>query len=362
VEGGVAGTVDVMTRHPLDFKEPLAFEASIQAVHATLAGKTDPQFSALVNWKNDASTFGVMLQGFSEKRSLRRDGQELLQWTQVSPTSPVATAHPDLANVWYPRLIGSSLFEQERERKGGLATVQFKPSRDFSAEATFFSSKLTASNYNRNFMTDMLGSGLISGGVSPDAYTVHNGTLTSASFANHGTTAARCATVSSMTSSVKAPTPSPTSWTWPSSTASTTTSVIRGQAGKTRGTGATPSQGVYEGDINNTGMSYQLNGLGNPATVKFLGGDQATFTGTILDWVFGLSPATTSDEETYAQIDAEYRVDLGPMNVIKFGLRGTDHDRSNFTVAQGPNWANTEPGTANTNPSLERYHLPRRLR
>ncbi|UUZ50134.1 hypothetical protein LP420_09105 [Massilia sp. B-10] len=67
--------------------------------------------------------------------------------------------------------------------------------------------------------------------------------------------------------------------------------------------------------------------------------------------MFGLSPATTSDEETYAQIDAEYRVDMGPMNVIKFGLRGTDHDRSNFTVAQGPNWANTEPGTANTNPA-----------
>jgi iron complex outermembrane receptor protein len=351
VEGGVAGTVDVMTRHPLDFKEPLAFEASIQAVHATLAGKTDPQFSALVNWKNDASTFGVMLQGFSEKRSLRRDGQELLQWTQVSPTSPVATAHPDLANVWYPRLIGSSLFEQERERKGGLATVQFKPSRDFSAEATFFSSKLTASNYNRNFMTDMLGSGLISGGVSPDAYTVHNGTLTSASFANHGTTAAplRYGIVDDIVREGAYAKSDFLDLAFKYRFNDDFT--IRGQAGKTRGTGATPSQGVYEGDINNTGMSYQLNGLGNPATVKFLGGDQATFTGTILDWVFGLSPATTSDEETYAQIDAEYRVDLGPMNVIKFGLRGTDHDRSNFTVAQGPNWANTEPGTANTNPA-----------
>ncbi|HEY0063539.1 MAG TPA: TonB-dependent receptor, partial [Telluria sp.] len=95
-----------------------------------------------------------------------------------------------------------------------------------------------------------------------------------------------------------------------------------------------------------------------PATVKFLGGDQSVFTGTILDWVFGLSPATTSDEETYAQIDAEYKVDLGPLNVIKFGLRGTDHDRSNFTVAQGPNWANTEPGTANTNPAWNGSRYP----
>lgn len=351
VEGGVAGTVDVITRHPLDFKQPLSFEASIQAVHSTLAGKTDPQFSALVNWKNDANTFGVMLQGFSEKRSLRRDGQELLQWTQIAPNSPVATANPDLANVWYPRLIGSSLFEQERHRKGGLVDVQFKPSRDFSVEATYFSSKLEASNYNRNYMSDMLGSGAIGGGVSPDTYTVRNGTLTSATFANRGTAATplRYGIVDDIVREGAFAKSDflDLAFKYRFNEAFS----IRGQAGKTRGTGATPSQGVYEGDVNNSGVSYQLNGLGGPATVKFPSIDTSVFTGTILDWVFGLSPATTSDEETYAQIDAEYRLDMGPLTGIKFGLRGTDHDRSNFTVAQGPNWANTEPGTANTNPA-----------
>src|SRR5205823_346877 len=189
IEGGVSGTVDVITRKPLDFRQPLAFEASVQGVYSTLAKKTDPQYSALVNWKNDSNTVGVLLQGFSEKRSLRRDGQELLQWAQIAPASKIATAHPDLANVWYPRLIGSSLFEQERQRKGGLLDLQFKPTRDFSLDATYFSSLLKASNYNRNYMTDMLGSGVIGGDVSPDAYTVRNGTLTSASWANQGTAA-----------------------------------------------------------------------------------------------------------------------------------------------------------------------------
>lgn len=351
IEGGVAGTVDVMTRHPLDFKAPLSLEAQVQAVHSTLAGKTDPQFSALVNWKNASNTLGVMLQGFSEKRSLRRDGQELLQWTQIAPGSPVATRNPDLANVWYPRLIGSSLFEQERHRKGGLVDVQFKPSRDFSAELTYFSSKLEAGNYNRNFMTDMLGSGLIGGGVSPDSYTVRNGTLTSASYANRGTAAAplRYGIVDDIVREGAYAKSDFLDLAFKYRFSDNLS--LRGQAGKTRGTGATPSQGVYEGDLNNTGMSYQLNGLGSPATVKFPQGNQAVFTGTILDWVFGLSPATTSDEESYAQIDADYRVDWGPVNNIKFGLRGTDHDRSNFTVAQGPNWSNTEPGTANTNPA-----------
>ena len=119
IEGGSSGSIDIRTRHPLDFKQPLSIEGSVQAVYATLPEKTDPQVSALFNWKNDAGTLGLMVQGFSEKRTLRRDGQELLQWTQVLPSNPAVVTNPDLANVWFPRLIGSSLFQQERKRKGG---------------------------------------------------------------------------------------------------------------------------------------------------------------------------------------------------------------------------------------------------
>jgi iron complex outermembrane receptor protein len=351
IEGGVSGTVDVITRKPLDFRQPLTLEATIQTVHSTLAGKTDPQISVLGNWMNDTKTLGVMVQGFSEKRSLRRDGQELLQWAQIAPTSAIARAKPELANVWYPRLIGSALFEQERHRKGGLVSAQIKPSRDFSLEATYFNSKLEASNYNRNYMTDMLGNGAIGGDVVPDSYTVRNGTLVAASFANKGTAAApkRYGIVDEI---VREGAYAKSDFfdlagRWRLNDDLT----VRFQAGKTRGNGATPSQGVYEGDVNNSGVSYQLNGLSSPATVKFPNIDVSKFTGTILDWVFGLSPATTTDEETYAQIDADYNVDWGPVRQLKFGFRGTDHDRSNFTVAQGPNWANTDVGGSSTNPA-----------
>src|SRR5438034_3050132 len=64
VEGGVAGAVDILTRRPLDFSKPLTFEASIQAVYADLPKETDGQFSGLFNWKNEAGTAGVMVQGF----------------------------------------------------------------------------------------------------------------------------------------------------------------------------------------------------------------------------------------------------------------------------------------------------------
>ncbi len=91
-----------------------------------------------------------MVQGFSEKRHLRRDGQEILGYAQIAPGSALAVAKPDLANVYYPTLIGSALFEQERERKGGLIDIEIKPHKDITLDLSAFTSKLEASNYNRN--------------------------------------------------------------------------------------------------------------------------------------------------------------------------------------------------------------------
>ncbi len=75
------------------------------------------------------------------------------------------------------------------------------------------------------------------------------------------------------------------------------------------------------------------------------------FTGTPLDWVFGVTPATTDDKESYGQIDAAFQLDGGVFREVKFGIRGTHHTRSNFEVAQGPNWANTDVGGTSTNPA-----------
>jgi len=124
VEGGVAGYVDIQTRKPLEFTNPFTAMATLGGVYADQPDKTDPQFSGLINWKNDDKTFGVMLQLFSEKRHLRRDGQEVLGYDQIAPTSTMAQAHPDLAGVYYPHLLGSALFAQERKRQGGLLDFQ----------------------------------------------------------------------------------------------------------------------------------------------------------------------------------------------------------------------------------------------
>ncbi len=87
VEGGVAGSVNIVTRKPLDFTKEFTLEASVGAVYADLPDKTDGQYSALGNFKNDAGNFGVMAQFFSETRHLRRDGVEVLGYDTIAPGS-----------------------------------------------------------------------------------------------------------------------------------------------------------------------------------------------------------------------------------------------------------------------------------
>ena len=62
----------------------------------------------------------------------------------------------------YPTEIGAAFFTQERQRNGGMLDIEFKPTDELNVDLSAFSSKLTASNYNRNYLlwsTHFVGSG-----------------------------------------------------------------------------------------------------------------------------------------------------------------------------------------------------------
>src|SRR5688572_6330683 len=184
VEGGVAGSVNIITRKPLDFKAGMTFQGSAGAVYADLPDETDPQFNGLFNYRNEPGTFGVLVQGFSETRHLRRDGVEILGYERVAPGSPIALSNPDLSNVEYPIMIGAALFEQERERTGGLIDIQLKPSDATTLGLSGFVSNLDAGNYNRNYLVWLTSFVNKGAGQAPDpGYVVRNGTLVQANFA-----------------------------------------------------------------------------------------------------------------------------------------------------------------------------------
>jgi iron complex outermembrane receptor protein len=339
VEGGVAGSVDIITRKPLDFSKPFTLEASAGAVYADLPDKTDGQYSALANFKNDANNFGVMLQLFSETRHLRRDGIEVLGYDTITPGTAVAIAHPDLSGVQYPTEIGAAYFTQERERNGGMADIEFKPTDDLTLDLSAFSSRLIASNYNRNYLMWSTHFVNFGGGQGPDpGYVVQDNTLTKANFTGVP------GTLYGIYDQISRPDETATAnfvnldTTWNANAALT----FLGQVGYSWGDGKTPTQDVSETDAAaGSGAGYQLNGLGTGPSFNL--GNAVNNTPTpggvpvVFGWIFGAEDIDVKDNEKWAKIDSDYKIDNGAWKDLKFGVRYEAHDRtSDAGVAQGP--------------------------
>jgi iron complex outermembrane receptor protein len=346
VEGGVAGTVDIITRKPLDFANNFTVQASAGAVYATLPDKTDGQYSALAAWKNNANNFGVMLQLFSETRHLRRDGSEILGYETITahpdaagnPTG-IAKSNPDLLGVQYPALVGSTEFTQKRERNGGLFDVEFKPLDNLTLDLNAFSSRLLAPNLNDNYLffgSRVLGTG--TGQAPLPGYTVAGNTLTSAQFAPVAGTAYGVYDQISRPSSEASTHFVDLDTTW----GITDSLSLFGQVGYSWGDGKTPEQDVSETNPGTgAGATYQLNGLGAAPSFAFGSTNNSTPTpGGVpvpFGFIFGDQFVDVKDSEAYAKIDAMYKFQTDYFHDLKFGARFDKHDRtSNGVVGQGP--------------------------
>ena len=328
-EGGVTGSVDIITRKPLDFAKPFTGNVSIGGVYADLPGKTDSQFSALLNVRNQASTAGAMLQLFSEDRSLRRDGVEVLGYDQIG------AGNGDLSGVWYPRAIGSALFEQKRKRRGGLLEVQFAPSDDFTIDISGFASKLDASNYNRNYL--MYSPRFVNATDISPGYVVRNNTLVSANFVGLPGTSYGLYDMIARPDEKASTTYLSLDAGWHASDKLS----IDFKLGTSTGHGETPNQNVAEWTTGRgTGASWGLNGINEAASFTLNESAAAPAANLALDWIFGLQNIDIEDKDKWGQIDAEYFIDDGAMSSLEFGVRFANHDRKSANVvAQGPNWA-----------------------
>ena len=360
-EGGSAGSVDIITRKPLEFAKQVTAQASIGGVYADLPGDTKPQFNGLFNWKSDDNTFGVMAQAFYEKRSLQRDGQEVVggynkltaQVTPSHPTpDPIVLAHPDLEGVYYPNETGQTFFTQTRTRKGGLVDLQWKPLDNLTLNLDSFYSKLEADNFNRNYM--MWASQFVPYGPGLQNYTVSGNVLKNATFAKPGPTDMCGANLCTNTpygvyDQISRPGAS-------SSSAYTTLSAewratnhltFTGQVGTTQGKGNSDEQNVSElGFGAGAGASWDMRGTGKPINWT-MGGDNSSPSGIIpsAGWIFGDQNIHVKDKENFYQVDGEYAFDSSPvfLNTLDFGVRYSDHTRENKSdIGQGPtgDWTN----------------------
>ena len=339
VEGGVAGSIDIITRKPLDFANPFTVQASAGAIYAALPSKGDGQYSALGAWKNDANNFGVMLQLFSETRHLRRDGTEILGYETIAKGSTIALSNPDLSGVQYPALIGAAEFTQKRERNGGLFDVEFKPLDNLTFDLSAFSSRLLAPNLNDNYL--FFGSRVLSGGTGQaplPGYTISGNTLTSATFAPVAGTAYGVYDQISRPSSEATAHFVNLDTTW-----DTTDSLsFLGQIGYSWGDGKTPEQDVSETNFDTgAGAAFQLNGLGTAPNFSFGSINNSTpiqnGVPVPFGFIFGDQFVDVKDSEEWAKIDGTYKFQTDYFKDLKFGVRYAKHDRtSNGVVGQGP--------------------------
>jgi iron complex outermembrane receptor protein len=307
VEGGVSGAINVITRRPLDFRQPLTVEASVQANYNDLAKKTEPQVSALVSWKNATNTFGVLLQGFSEKQSVRRDGQEILGYTPISATSAAAVANPSLAGVKVPTFIGAAFFEQKKKREGGAFDIEAKPTRDIGVDLNGFYSKLSAPHQNTNWLAAPANS-INSANLIPASPVVRNGTLVGATFSSN----------SGEVDNIYRPDAGGESWyvdlngRWRVNEDLSFT----GKIGRTHGIGWDHGDVYYQNNVDG-GMMYALNGM-TPATVSYPGGNTTKPGSTA--WAGGGEAQS---------VDSTWRVRDNPwLQGVRFGARWTDHKRT----------------------------------
>lgn len=164
-DGGLAGTVNVTTRKPLAQQVRLSDMVSMGGAYAQLPDKYSPDFNASINWKNEANTFGFIVQGFAEKRFVRRDsvsrfaygassGWDVINTTTMKGITDESLAGTglkaaDLNGVRMPGSMSSEFVESVRDRKGGMFSLQFKPNQDLDVTMTGFSSKMNADNNGR---------------------------------------------------------------------------------------------------------------------------------------------------------------------------------------------------------------------
>lgn len=325
-EGGAAGTVDIQTRHPLDFKERFGGVVSAEVARSDAAKTNDPAMTALLHWKNESNTFGILAQVFSQERHLQRAGSEGVWWDTYGAVSGGVPAELAGKNVSY--LSGAVLFEQQRKRQGGYIEAEFRPSANLSFNLSGFYSKLDAKNFNTNYMAG------ITGAVNnwsthtqvPANYTLSGNTVTSIffpanAFPNNG---AAYSVVEDVAARPDAKTDSKfvnLDGKWVVNDQLTLTTKL----GHTQGGGKTTDVGfeVLSGWNQGAGYSLRPDGI---FVLNVPGGDKFVKAG------FGIggwgSKTKSEDKESYGQVDGSLKLDSEFVTSVKFGARATSHRRT----------------------------------
>ncbi|NRA61648.1 MAG: TonB-dependent receptor [Psychrobium sp.] len=296
-EGGIGGTIVMRTRKPLDLDSNTVF-LSAEMQTNSIAKDNGMAMTGLASWKNEQETFGIL--------------------GLLSTVETIGRAHKAenyLDDGWAGA--GISEFNQDRKRDTIDLTAQFAPSENLIFTGHYLKIDLDAGNTNQNYLYIPSGNDAVSGATefSPARGNALNGTATAGPGDDTNT---RRANVDSQVISFDV-------------AYTRDTYSVTGTLGKTE------SNGGNGGSYNGFWTSPQPN-----QTIEF----DFTHRNDMLLVPHGVDPSdhsdqrlvggrvtenVRSDEETYAQIDFNFEVELGSFTSIQTGLKLRDHDFNNYT-------------------------------
>jgi len=160
-EGGVGGTVILHTRRPLDVKANSGF-VNVDSTWADTSQKTDGQLSGQYSWHDEDKRLGFLVGYTQQKRTTRTLGASTENWQwyaddyKTHPATDVNGQPSGLTSKWWgqsgfydqsgkyytnfmmPTSVDLNVKTEERERKGGQLTLQFKPVNNLTLTANYF--------------------------------------------------------------------------------------------------------------------------------------------------------------------------------------------------------------------------------
>ncbi|WKE66161.1 TonB-dependent receptor [Gallaecimonas kandeliae] len=325
-EGGVGGTVIINTRKPLDL-DPLTLFGSVEGLYTSDSGKTDPQYSGLVSWKNKDENLGILVSGVQQTRHLQRQGNEAFwQWG----AGPVG-------------------FIQDRDRSAINATVQYDPTENLDFVLNYIKMEMKADNTNYALWLTQADTTWGSGTTeqflgSGDNITPVKGPLNVAFWQARPREATMNSDVLDLVMNFTGD-----------------SYKLKLQAGRTTSSGGTDfemavddgtggtaiNNGTY--DFTHGHQSWSFDGIG-PNNQTYSTYDPGSLT---MQQGANFNRTPKTDDETYYQGDIDFDVDLGPIYAVKTGAKYSHHTSSSlqYTQLQDPNF-NPTISTADLNDGL----------
>ncbi len=190
VEGGLGGTVRVITRRPFDSKET-SIAGSAQAIYGTLADKFDPKVALIGSTLFNNDTMGILLSATYERRSLWYDQLRTTGWRQIDANpDPNITELLDLNRDgvadFYPD-IPRPIINRESTKRGAVNGIfEWRPTDDFRAfvEGTYTRSVM---DLDSQFLQLGTVQNVVNGGVDLGRTTIGpDNTASNVTFVNGG--------------------------------------------------------------------------------------------------------------------------------------------------------------------------------